>query len=70
MDILLEDDIDGIEAARIISADHDCRIIFLTGNSDPGTINSAWDVKPYRILTKPIQRYQLIEVIQSAFEAV
>lgn len=68
MDILLEDDIDGIQAAKMISADHDCRIIFLTGNSDPQTINSAWDVKPYRILTKPIQRYQLVEVIHSAFE--
>lgn len=68
MDILLEDDIDGIQAARSISAKHDCRIIFLTGNSDSRTIDSAWDVKPYRILTKPIQRYQLVEVIHSAFE--
>ncbi|HPS57806.1 MAG TPA: response regulator [Spirochaetota bacterium] len=68
MDILLEDEIDGIEAARMITADHECRIIFLTGNSDPRTINSALDVKPYCILTKPIQRYQLVEVIHSAFE--
>ena len=68
MDILLDDDIDGIEAARSICEDHDCRIIFLTGNSDPNTINSALDVKPYRILTKPVQRYQLVEVLHSAFD--
>ncbi len=68
MDILLEDEIDGIEAARRIAEEHECHIIFLTGNSDPRTISSAWDVKPYRILTKPVQRYQLLEVIHSAFE--
>lgn len=66
MDIMLEDEIDGVEAASIIMKDHKCPIIFLTGNSDAATIKSAYDINPYEMLTKPVDKIRLIETIQSA----
>ena len=66
MDIMLEDDINGIEAASVILKNHDCPIIFLTGNSDPATLKSAKDINPYDMLTKPVEKFQLMDVIESA----
>ena len=68
MDIMLEDDIDGVEAAAVIMENHACPIIFLTGNSDPATLKSARDINPFEMLTKPVEKFHLIEVIESAFK--
>lgn len=67
MDIMLEDEIDGVQAASVINQKSRCPIIFLTGNSDPVTIKSALDTNPYQMLTKPVERYRLLDVIESVF---
>jgi len=66
MDIMLEDEIDGVEAATAIIKNHECPIVFLTGNSDPATLKLARDINPYHMLTKPVEKFQLIDVIESA----
>ena len=66
MDIVLEDEIDGVEAAKIITGEIDVPVIFLTGNSDAATISEAWNTNPFDILTKPVRKNQLVDVIKSA----
>lgn len=66
MDIVLEDEIDGVEAARIITGEINVPVIFLTGNSDSATLKAAWGIKPFDMLTKPIRKSQLIDVIKAA----
>jgi len=66
MDIMLEDDIDGVQAAAAIVKNQNCPIIFLTGNSDPATLKSARDINPIEMLTKPVEKNQLISVVVSA----
>lgn len=66
MDIVLEDEIDGVEAARIITGELNVPVIFLTGNSDAATLKAARGIKPYDMLTKPVKKSQLVEVIKSA----
>jgi two-component sensor histidine kinase len=70
MDIMLEDEIDGVQAAIEINKNHTCPIIFLTGNSDPATLRSARNINPYQMLTKPVEKCQLIDVIESAFKCI
>jgi len=66
MDIVLEDEIDGVEAARIITGEISVPVIFLTGNSDAATLKAARGINPYGMLTKPVKKSQLVDVIKSA----
>jgi CheY-like chemotaxis protein len=66
MDIVLEDEIDGVEAARIITGEISVPVIFLTGNSDAATLKAALGIKPYDMLTKPVRKSQLVDVIKGA----
>lgn len=66
MDIVLEDEIDGVEAARIITGKLNVPVIFLTGNSDSATIKAAWGIKPFDMLTKPVRKSLLVDVIKAA----
>jgi len=68
MDIMLEDDIDGVQAASEIMKNNACPIIFLTGNSDPATLKSAREIRPYKMMTKPVDKSQLINTIESALK--
>lgn len=66
MDIMLEDEMDGVEAAAVIIKNHNCPIVFLTGNSDPATLKSAQDINPFEMLTKPVEKSRLISIVESA----
>jgi two-component sensor histidine kinase/DNA-binding NarL/FixJ family response regulator len=68
MDIMLEGDIDGVQAASEIIKNSSCPIIFLTGNSDPATLKSAQEINPHRMMTKPVDKNQLITAIESALK--
>lgn len=59
MDITLVDDIDGIEAASQIRKFSNIPIIFLTGNSDPVTLESAKLTEPFAYLFKPFNERQI-----------
>ncbi len=60
--------IDGIEAARQILARQDVALIFLSGNSDPGTMERAASARPYAIRTKPVDVEGLLALCNQAVQ--
>ncbi len=63
MDIMLEGEINGIEAARHIREFSEVPIIFITGNSDISTINKAREVSNSDFLPKPISENKLASAV-------
>ena len=71
MDINLKGDMTGIEAATIISQNHNVPIIYLTANADLSTINQAKVALPYGYIIKPFTDKDLqtnIEIALFKFE--
>ncbi|MBN1534661.1 MAG: response regulator [Spirochaetes bacterium] len=66
MDIMLSEDMDGIEAAELIRQHADIPIIYLTASTDPTTIKRAEKTKHYGYLMKPIDRINLQTTISTA----
>lgn len=66
LDIILQDDIDGIEVAREIRKTSDIPIIFLTAHTDSGTIQRAKTTYPQGYIPKPITTQQLFSVLEMA----
>ena len=65
MDIMLSDDIDGIEAATEIQKKIDVDLIFISGNADPEIMERASKTKYRSFLRKP---YNLL-VIRNLFSS-
>lgn len=64
MDIMLQDDIDGIEAYRHIKEKKgDIPVIYITGNTDPKVRERAEELGYYGYLSKPLTFKQLQESI-------
>jgi CheY-like chemotaxis protein len=53
MDYLLEGNMDGIEAARVIRKDRDVPFIFLTAHSDKKLLEKIIPLKPAQYILKP-----------------
>lgn len=71
MDISLKGDMTGIEAATIITQQHDVPVIFLTANADVSTIEKAKISLPYGYIIKPFSEKDLqtnIEIARYKFE--
>jgi len=66
MDILLEGDMNGIEAAEQISAKSDVPIIFVTCLNDPSVLDKAIQTHPYGYLVKPYDNAELRSCIEIA----
>mgnify|MGYP000296169358 CR=1 FL=1 len=66
MDIILNGDSDGIEAAREIKKRLGCPVIYLTANADQPTIERARETEPHGYLNKPINTRDLFTNIDSA----
>ncbi len=66
MDIMLEGDLDGIEAAKIIHQDQDIPIIFLTAFSNKNTLEAATGAEPYGYILKPFGEKELQVTIKMA----
>jgi len=64
MDILLEGDMNGIEAADKITNTSDVPIIFLTCLNDPDVLARAIDTNPYGYLVKPYDNAALKSAIE------
>ena len=64
MDVRLEGESDGIDAAIEIDKRNRTPIIFVTGSSDPTTIARIHENYPATVLLKPIQRRQLRTAIE------
>ncbi len=60
MDIGLSGNMTGLEAAEIITRDHDIPVIFLTSETDVGILDNALKSMCSTYLTKPVQEADLI----------
>ncbi len=66
MDIRMEGDIDGVEAANRIRAQCQSPVVFLTAYSDDETVRRASHAEPFGYLLKPFEDSQLRTVIEVA----
>jgi two-component system sensor histidine kinase UhpB len=66
MDIVLQDDINGIDAARQIRSHHDVPIIYITAYSDEAIVEAAKTTEPFGYLLKPISEKELHIAIELA----
>ncbi len=64
MDIELEGDIDGIEAAHMIAEDWDAAIIYLTAHAESDLFKRAQKTHPYGYLGKPIAPNELLRAVE------
>ncbi|MBY6264415.1 hybrid sensor histidine kinase/response regulator [Azospirillum sp. 412522] len=66
MDIRLEGEMDGIEAARLIRDAHRIPIVFLTAYANDEVVHRASLTEPFGYLLKPFEEPQMRTVIQMA----
>ena len=66
MDIVLEGDVDGIEAAECIYSRHAIPIVYLTGYGDSATLARAKLTQPFGYLLKPIRKVPLRTTVEVA----
>jgi diguanylate cyclase (GGDEF)-like protein len=66
MDVSLRGEVDGIEAACAIQQDAPVPVIFLTGHTDPETLQRAVSTGPLGYLTKPFEETDLRCAIEVA----
>lgn len=68
MDILLDDDIDGITAARAVNTFSDTPVIFITTDPQPGFIDQAIKENPYGYIVKPFREVEIQYTVRLAFQ--
>ena len=66
MDIRLQGDMDGVEAARRIRSRFDIPVVYLTAHVDDDTVQRARVTQPFGYLVKPFQAEELHRVIETA----
>jgi PAS domain S-box-containing protein len=66
MDIVLQEGMDGIEAAEIIHSRFDIPVIFLTAHKDKAIFERAKKTEPFGYITKPFQGEDLRKAIEVA----
>jgi two-component system cell cycle sensor histidine kinase/response regulator CckA len=68
MDINIQGDIDGIEAAQRLPEDMQIPVIYLTAYADEKTLERAKSTRPYGYLAKPYSERELHATIQMGLE--
>jgi len=66
MDIILDGEMDGIEAASVIHSRLDVPLIYVTAHGDQETLDRASMTKHAAYLVKPVMRHQLGVEIEKA----
>jgi CheY-like chemotaxis protein len=66
MDIILDDEMDGIEAAGVIRSLLNIPMIYLTAHADHATRERADATRPLGYLSKPIMKNELRRMIERA----
>ncbi len=66
MDIVLKNDLDGVDAAAAIRREMDIPIIYLTAHADKDTVQRAKLTEPYGYILKPFQAKELYTAIELA----
>lgn len=68
LDIRLQGNRDGIDAAIEIGEGYRVPVVFLTAHADAGTLNRAMQTRPSAYLVKPIRPTELASAIRAAAE--
>lgn len=66
MDIVLNGEMDGIQAAKILRDKYGMPVIFTTSNTDDSSFQQALDTQPYAFLAKPFRESELVRTIKIA----
>ncbi len=66
MDIRLQGEMDGVQAAKEILSKFEIPVIYLTAMADKGTTNRAMDTEPNGFITKPFSESELRAAIERA----
>ncbi|HEY8934848.1 MAG TPA: response regulator [Cyclobacteriaceae bacterium] len=66
MDVMLNGEMDGIEAATIIKKKYDIPVVYITALSDKDTVFRAKITEPYGFLTKPFEDREICTTIEMA----
>ena len=69
MDIMLQDDMDGIEAYKKIKQSREIPVIYITGNTDPRNRERAAKIGYHDYIGKPITYSQLKKSIQRLLDS-
>lgn len=64
MDIRLSGQMDGIEAAKKICSEDNCKIIFMTGYSNEKIKSRACELNPVAYLIKPFDKNELVSLMK------
>jgi len=64
MDIRIQGEHDGIEAAEMLRSQFHVPIVYLTANADAGTVERAKKTEPYGYLKKPVRSADLRSVVE------
>jgi PAS domain S-box-containing protein/diguanylate cyclase (GGDEF)-like protein len=59
MDIMLDGEMDGIQAAEVVRAQYGLPVIFLTAYADPATLARAKVTEPFAYILKPFEEREL-----------
>ena len=70
MDIELKGEIDGINAASIISSKYDTPVIFLTAHSEEDILKRAINTDPYAYILKPFDEKALRTTLEVALHKI
>lgn len=68
MDIILSDQMDGIDATKEIKAQINIPVVYLTGNADSRTFKRAGETNHLGYLIKPVSKDNLRSVISTALQ--
>lgn len=66
MDIYLKGGMNGVEAVRAINEKHPLPVIYVTGNTDDETYESAMKTRHVAYMEKPVERAELCARMRSA----
>ena len=66
MDIRLQGEMNGIEAAQIIQRETNIPVVFLTAHADAATLEQARQTAPYGYVLKPFEERELHSTLQMA----
>ncbi|MBW4467697.1 MAG: EAL domain-containing protein [Pegethrix bostrychoides GSE-TBD4-15B] len=68
MDIMLQGELDGIDAAGIIRQELNLPVVYMTAYADDTTLERAKQTEPYGYLVKPFKPYDLRTTIEIALQ--
>jgi two-component system, LuxR family, sensor kinase FixL len=66
MDVIIDGEMDGIDAAMQIQTRMDVPVVYLTASTDETNLKRAQNTAPYGYLIKPVKDYDLYSTIETA----